>query len=167
MNIENDIANWDGKSSTDIERIYQRYSDKSFFISTLIDLLKQQELQKGASWLLKKHLESGSTLETNDIALIYKLLPKLIHWETKLHILQSMPYMPVGKAQKKKVEAFLRDCLTDDNKFVRAWIYNGFYELSCQYSEYKEETKQFLEMAMKDEAASVKARIRNIMKRGF
>jgi len=65
------------------------------------------------------------------------------------------------------VEAFLKKCLVDDNKFIRAWAYNGFYELSVQYPEHKDETKQFFEMAMRDEAPSVKSRIRNIMKKGF
>ena len=62
---------------------------------------------------------------------------------------------------------FLRNCLVDNNKFVRAWAYNGFYELAVQYPEYEKETKQFFEMAMRDEAPSVKSRIRNIMKKGF
>lgn len=62
---------------------------------------------------------------------------------------------------------FLRNCLISDNKFVRAWAYNGFYELALQYPAYKTEVKKFLDMAMKDEAASVKARVRNILKRGF
>ncbi len=57
--------------------------------------------------------------------------------------------------------------LTDHNKFVRAWSYNGFFELSRQHSEYLDETKQFFQMTMRDEAPSVKARIRNIMKTGF
>jgi len=62
------------------------------------------------------------------------------------------------------VEIFLRVCLLDNNKFVRAWAYKGFYELAVQYPK---ETRQFFEMAMRDEAPSVKSRIRNIMKKGF
>ena len=94
------------------------------------------------------------------------MLDKLEHWETKLHILQSIPFMPIEITERKKVDAFLRETLTDPNKFVRAWSYNGFYELAMQHSEYLNETKQFFEMAMRDEAASIKARIRNIMKKG-
>jgi hypothetical protein len=75
--------------------------------------------------------------------------------------------MPISKNEIKTVEAFLRVSLTDSNKFIRAWAYNGFYEMAIQYPEYKNETKQFFEMAMRDEAASVKARIRNIIKKDF
>ncbi len=88
-------------------------------------------------------------------------------WESKLHILQSFPFMPIPHSEKKKVEVFLRKCLVENNKFVRVWAYNGFYELAVQFPEYINETKQFFEMAMRDEAPSIQSRIRNIMKKGF
>jgi len=168
MSIEQDILSWDGKSSRDIEDVYHRYSDDhGLFIPTIIAFISQPTLQKGSSWLLKHCLESGLKLTPKNIKDVYKYLSALGSWEGKLHLLQCLPFMPVAKTEKKKVECFLRQCLMDQNKFVRAWAYNGFYELSVQYPEYKEETKQFFEMAMRDEAASVKARIRNIMKNGF
>ncbi|WP_448250543.1 hypothetical protein [Thalassotalea agariperforans] len=75
--------------------------------------------------------------------------------------------MPITDAYSRSVYNFLIITLTDQNKFVRAWTYNGLYELSKQHPEYIKEAKQFFEMAMRDEAPSVKARIRNIMKKGF
>ncbi|MEW8322573.1 MAG: hypothetical protein AB2606_07985 [Candidatus Thiodiazotropha taylori] len=72
-----------------------------------------------------------------------------------------------SQVEQEEVSAFLRECLTSSNKFVRAWSYNGFYELAIQHPQYQQETKVFFEMAMRDKAPSVKARIRNIMKRGF
>ena len=167
MNIEQEILRWDGKSSNDIDAIYCRHSDDNFFISQIIELVQQEPLQKGATWLLKRHFEDGWKIDESQTAKIFGLLPNLKYWETKLHILQSLPYMEIANAEKKEIEFFLRKCFTDENKFVRAWAYNGFYELSMQHSEYIAETKQFLEMAMRDEAPSVKARIRNIMKKGF
>ena len=82
-------------------------------------------------------------------------------------MLQCIPFMPIAKKNINVVYNFLRWTLTDQNKFVRAWSYNGFYELSKQHPEYLDETKQYFEMAMRDEAPSVKARIRNILKKGF
>jgi len=167
MSLEQEIVSWDGKSSSDIDAIYIRHCDDDSFSSNIIELSQKIYLQKGATWLIKRHLEEGQELDANKCAALFKLLPKQEHWESKLHILQCLPYMQIGKAEKKKVEAFLRSCLIDDNKFVRAWAYNGFYEISLQYPEYKRETKKFFEMAMRDEAPSVKARIRNIVKKGF
>lgn len=73
--------------------------------------------------------------------------------------------MKIANSEKKKVEQLLRKCLIVENKFVKAWAYNRLCTLSKQHSEYGEETKQFLEVAMKDEEPSVKAKIRNIMKK--
>ena len=79
-----------------------------------------------------------------------------------MHAIHAIP-----RTHKKNVETFLRECLVNDTKFVRAWAYSGLYELAFQYPEYKEEAKQLFEMAMRDEPASVKSRIRKVMKEGF
>ena len=114
---------------------------------------------------MKHHFENDHKLGLRDTRKLLNLLPKLEHWEARLHILQCMPYLPITKPEKKQVALFLRCCLTDHNKFVRAWAYSGFYELSIQYPEFRKEAMQFFDMAEKDEAPSVKARIRNVMKK--
>ena len=167
MNIEQEIKSWDGKSSSDIEVIYDRYGSNDDFVQHIIQYSGVVSTQKGATWLLKRYFESDQKIEASQAAQIFKLLLKLEHWETKLHFLQCIPYMEIANTGKQEIEFFLRKCLTDENKFIRAWAYNGFYELSLQHSEYVTETKQFLEMALRDEAPSVKARIRNILKKGF
>ena len=167
MSINQEIANWDGKSAADIEAIYGKYHGSTDFAETIIDLIKDAAYQKAATWLLKKWLESGNQVNAELAREVYRSLRLLMDWESKLHVLQSIPFLPIAKEDKKRVEAFLRETLTDTNKFVRAWSYNGFYELAMQYPEYTHEVKQFFEMALVDEAASVKARIRNLMKKGF
>lgn len=167
MTIEQEIENWDGKSSSDITAIYQRYCNEPIFVSSLLKLIRDKKFQNGATWLLKHYLDDGHRLAADQVAVIYQLIPAFVSWESKLHILQGLPYMPIAETEKNTVETFLRNCLIDNNKFIRAWAYHGFYEISLQYPEYREETRQFFEMAMRDEAPSVKARIRNILKKGF
>mgnify|MGYP000084721305 FL=1 len=167
MNIESELESWDGKSSGDIEAIYNRYLESKSFLSTIIQLLEIEKLQSGASWLIKHYLEDGRAIDLKQASNILGKLNKLETWEARLHLLQGLPNIPISLDRKLGVEYFLRNNLTSENKFVRAWAYNGFYELSRQYPEYIQETKQFFEMAMKDEAPSVKARIRNIVKKGF
>lgn len=167
MSFKQEIASWDGKSASDIGAIYNRHGDDDTFVLKLIEFSLQTDLQKGATWLLKRYLESDRKLTVSETAALFKRLPELEQWEAKLHVLQCIPYMPIQASEKKNVEAFLRRCLVENNKFVRAWAYNGFYEISRQYPEYKKETKKLFEMAMKGEAPSVKARIRNIMRTGF
>jgi len=70
----------------------------------------------------------------------------------------------LNKLSNKHYKKALLGCSSVMPKVV---AYNGFYTLSMQHSEYSQDTKQFLEVAMKDEVPSVKAKIRNIMKKGF
>lgn len=167
MRIKLDIAAWDGKSADDIRRLYDRHCQAPSFVSDIVGLAKQEPLQKGATWLLKRHAENTGCLEPRAVKDIYQLLQKLEHWESKLHILQSIPHMPIPRTHKNRVETFLRKCLVDDTKFVRAWAYSGFYDLAVQYPEYQEEAEQLFEIAIRDEPASVKSRIRKVMKKGF
>jgi hypothetical protein len=167
MSIKLEIEQWDGKSANDISDIYDRHCHSPSFTSKIITLIGNASFQKGATWLLKRHLENENQIIESEVTAIYQQLRVAEDWESKLHMLECFPFMPIYKPEKKKVEAFLRNCLVDSNKFVRAWAYNGFYELAVQYPEHEKETKQFFEMAMQDEASSVKSRIRNIMKKGF
>ena len=167
MLSEQEIAAWDGKSAADIRSLYDSHASETTFADTVIALSFTQASQIGATWLLKTWLEGGNALEQGQVSTIYASLDQLKYWEAKLHVLQSIPFMPITEVQSNNVYSFLRLTLTDHNKFVRAWSYNGFYGLSHQHSRYLNETKQYFEMAMRDEAPSVKARIRNIMSKGF
>jgi len=166
INLESEIANWDGHCATDIEEIFDRYLSGADFINHLITLLDDELLQNGASWLLKHYFETSGVIDKNQAELILSKLYQLNTWQAQLHILQSLAYIPIAVDKKEHVEYFLRNSLSSKNRYVRAWAYDGFYLLSTQFSEYAVEVEQFFEMAMKDEAPSVKARIRNIIKKG-
>jgi len=167
MTIQDEMAAWDGKSAHDIGKIYNGFNKQTGFPGNVIALMAQANCQKAASWLLKHHLENDNKISQLETKSIFKLLNTLDHWESKLHVLQSLPFLNIPNAYKTALEQFLRECLTETNKFVRAWAYNGFYELAKQYPEYEEETRLFFDMAMRDEAPSVRARIRNLLKQGF
>ena len=165
MELEQEITIWDGKSADDIKEIYLRHAPTPSFIPELTQLMAQESTQVGATWLLKRHLEDKQTLTQADINAVYQHLPLLVDWEAKLHVLQSIPFMPIPLSEANQVYSFLQACVADQNKFVRAWAYNGFYELARQHLDYQVETRQLFETAVKDEAPSVKARIRHILKK--
>lgn len=167
MSIQEDIEQWDGKSAADISAVYIAYYQDDDFLSSIINLFSEVSLQKGATWLLKKHLENKNEINELETSRIYKNIENLEHWESKLHFLQALPFLLIPQKDKQRIEHFLRKCLMEKNKFVKAWAYNGFYELAIQYPEHAEETKKFFDLAMCNEAPSVKSRIRTIMKKGF
>lgn len=167
MNLEQEIEGWNGKSSNDIDDIYHRHQKDELFISKIIAISRNPDLQKGSTWLLKRHLQSGKKIANESHSQLLRILPHIKKWEPKLHILQCLPYIDIKEQEKKTVEHFLRYCLIDKNKFVRAWAYSGFHQISTQYPEYKDEAKEMLKLALKNEAPSVKSRIRNITKGGL
>lgn len=161
------LKSWDKKSAQDITAIYKRFSDEQTFTLTLIAVLDKQDYQMAASWLLKHHFES-TNIQSMDISIkIYDKVTELIDWQSRLIMLQSMPYLPIPEQSVLKVEAFVRDCLTDLNKFVRAWAYNGFYLLAKKYPSYQAEAVDFLNLGLTDEPASVKVRIKKCIEQGF
>ena len=167
MSILQDLMSWDKKSFDTIEKIYYDYRESPLFIKDIISIVFDGTEEKGSTWLLKRYLENRGTLKEKDIEKVYNAIPSLRDWEARLHILQSIPYMPIQKESREVVESFIREGLTDKNKFVRAWSYNGLYELATQFPEYKEEVEDLLNAALQYEAPSAKARIRKILKKGF
>ena len=167
MSLQDEIIVWDGKSASDIDKLFRSYSDDSNFIQSVISLLKEISGQKGASWLLKAWFENGYSVEPEQSSEIIDSLPMMETWETKLHVLQCLPYVSILIKKKFVVEDFVRASLKEKNKFVRAWAYNGFYELAKQHPEYRAEATALFNAAIEHEAASVKARIRHIVKSGF
>lgn len=167
VSLSHEIRAWDGKSADDIRAVYDRHCTTDAFVPTLVQLLPDPSHQKGASWLIKRYLDQGGTLPEELGRQFYASISSLEHWESKLHVLQCLPSVPISVECKPGVETFLRDCLLDDVKFVRAWAYSGFYELARQYQSLQKEAIQILELGLRDEPASVKVRIRKALKAGF
>lgn len=163
-----DILGWDGKSKDDIQQVFQEHFEETEFCKELVALLVEPRAQVGASWLLKHGLENKTLqVASRQVTGVYQKVDKLEHWEAKLHILQCFSYLPVPKSQAERVVTFLRACLDDENKFVRAWAYNGFGEVARTHTQFSKEAQNVLKNGMEVEsAASVKVRIRKALEAG-
>ena len=151
MTLLEEIASWDNKSATVLQSTYERHSDREDFLATILEHIADVELQRAATWLLKRHLEVGNSLSPGGSRAI-------------LGVLQCLPYLDIPEDESAGLEQFLDSCLESDYKFLRAWAYNGFNELSLRFPRYREEVNRMLARASESEAASVRARIRNILK---
>ncbi|MDX1561315.1 MAG: hypothetical protein R3305_00215, partial [Gammaproteobacteria bacterium] len=158
MSLEQALAAWDGKTVAEIEAVYRRYEAEPGFVASVVDLVAKPGHQRGATWLLKHYVQRGEPLDTRLATRLYEATEHLEHWESRLHVLQCVAVMPIPRASRRSVEAFVRECLIDEIKFVRAWAYYGFYMLAVQYPEHREEAERILQLGMLDEPASVKAR---------
>ena len=163
VKLDRAVRAWDGRSAPAIRAVYEGHRTGRGFLGGVIALLSVDDAQRGASWLLKHHLDNGNRLTAQQVRKVHHALPGLTHWESRLHLLQCQQYLSVAAAERAVVEGFFRRCLADENKFVRAWAYDALYRLAGQYADLSEELDQILEMAMRDEAPSVKARLRRLL----
>ena len=160
---------WNGKDLSVLERVYRANSGDGAFLAELVARLgseTSEEHQVAVTWLIKKSLELGAKMKAAEVGLLLACLPRLGAWGAVLHVLQCLPHLAISARARPAVESFLRDSLDSDNKLVRAWAYNGFHVLSLQYPQYRGEAKRLLAKGLKDNAASVKARIRRILAGG-
>ena len=163
--LSEEMGSWDGKSAAALQSMYERHRTEEDFVATILAHIVDVELQRAATWLLKQHLETGNSLTAPACRTILGALSVQEHWESKLHMLQCLPYLEIPEDESADLEGFLEACLESDNKFVRAWAYSGFNELSLRFPRYRDRVAGMLAQASMSEAASVRARIRNILKR--
>ena len=164
-NLTTDLGAWDGKSAAVLQSMYERHSADADFLPTILAHLGDVNLQRAATWLLKRHLELGNSLSATECRSVLGSLAAQEDWESKLHLLQCLPWLSVAEEDREGLEAFLDACVRSDRKFVRAWAYNGFNELALRFPQCREAVDQMLARASESEAASVRARIRNLRKR--
>lgn len=167
MALAEKTSQWSAKSAQDMRVIYDAYAKASNFVPSLMKLILEPHSQTGATWLLKHFLETDGTLTAEQNSGFFLALQSLENWESKLHMLQCLSHVTIGQLQCPRLEEFLHDCLSDDNKFVRAWAYNGFFHLAKQHPHYQEEVEHRMQQAKETEAASIRARIRILMRTGF
>ncbi|NNE97408.1 MAG: hypothetical protein HKN25_00160 [Pyrinomonadaceae bacterium] len=167
MSLTDKLQNLAGNSVDELELIYREYGTAPGFLNDVTRLAQNDSVEGNATWLLKKHLESGNKPDEEETSSVWKLLPMLANWEARLHLLQCFSLLRMSVREKSLIESFLRENLGSRNKFVRAWSYSGFYLFANEFPEFRGEARQLIDTALHSESASVKARIRNVTKKGF
>ena len=166
--IKADLVNclraWDGSSVGHLHGLYHYYEAHPRFLTLLAGELGQEKTGRPSSWLLKHHFEANREVPEEIARIVFSRLEKLNHWEEKLHILQCFQYLPLEAADRNQLVLFIENCLTEKNKFVRAWAYNGYFLLAQMYPDMQSDMTDLLGKALEEEAASVKARIRALLK---
>ena len=160
------LTEWDGVHTEVLKEVYQSHSHHPDFFPLLIQWMwEEPELQIPCTWLIKHHYDNKGHLEVHLIEPLVVPCEELSHWEAQLHLLQLLPHLPLKASYMPQLEGFVRRNLESPRPFLRAWAYQGLYELSELTPSLKPELARLCREALESEKASVKARVRKIVKK--
>lgn len=122
--------------------------------------------QIGASWLLRARLEelaaAGVAVGDAIIGELATVLPAIHEAWARQHVCQCLAVLEIPAPLAPAFARFLRAAADAEPKFLRAWGVDGFVRLGWQHAEYAREAETCLARAESDDAASVRARARNL-----
>lgn len=159
------LKDWDGKATAPLEELFADYHEHPGFLVTLVDFCETEELQRGATWLLKHHFDQKGPPLTDGLTRLHiNSLPSLRHWDAKLHILQYFEQLRLRDDMEEALGTFVESELSSDNKMVRAWAYYDLAVLARRFPNRKEAAVEILTRAQALETAgSIKVRVRKAL----
>lgn len=168
MDLLSDLAAFDGTQTDVLEALAAKRAPEPRLVGELCTLAQRDEanLPAAATWLLKRFQEQGYVYSEAETAGLLDLFGSVGPWDARLHLLQMLPGLVVPEHRAPalwrlvKGEGFLQG----PNKFLRAWSYNALAVLASRHPAYRKDTATLLAAGQEDEAASVRARLRNILK---
>ncbi len=167
MNLLSELKKFDGKRIQPLEKIALQVAGDSQLVSLLIGAAESDDLrtQTAATWVLRRVREDGHAFSDAQCSEILKLISSVDDWEARLHLLQLLPQINLPKDLEETLFRTIANFLdSEENKFVRAWSYNALISIADQASQLRDETSRYVSRGQREEAASIKARIRNAAK---
>lgn len=171
MNTKPDLSRLDallrqaeGNPADFLDRLATEWPVSDALLRHLVAFAAQADpdAQVAATGLLRRYLAAGAAFPPVAVSPLLALIPALVRWEARLHGLQILPGLPIPKKHAAGLHEFLRGCLDEQNRFVRAWAYTGLHRLALLHAGYRAEVSALLETAARDEAPSVRARLRQL-----
>lgn len=162
--LEAQLRHFDGKHTDFLLRIAETLSPDGSTIDHLISLAGRSDapMRTAATWLLKHFQSRNVSFTPAQVARFVEQLYSSGPWESRLHIVQMLPSVAIPAVCAEQLFQSLSVALSERNKFVRAWVYAALHSLASQHPDYAPEVIPLLDQASRDEAASVRARLRQM-----
>lgn len=113
--------------------------------------------------MAKRHAEENHMFTDDETEQFADLLSKPGDWIAELNALQILPYIRINEKVSERINTFVERNVESKNKFIRAWAYQGLYELSKNSPSKLSDLKKNLIRILPEESAAVRARIRKIL----
>lgn len=162
--LEARLQHFDGKHLDSLARVAETLPLEGSTIDQLFALAERSDpaMRTAITWLLKNLRSRGTNFSAPQVTKVIEQLCAGGPWESRLQLLQMVPNLVIPVACTDELFHSLVPVLTEGNKFVRAWAYAALHALASQHREYLREVVPLLDQGLHDEAASVRARLRQL-----
>lgn len=143
--------------------LYDKYSKDKEFVDTLFNTLaEKEEATHVICWLLKRYTEDEGVLSPSQVHQLTSFFADSRDWQSELMFLQLLPNINLTDNDYENVDKLVKRSIGADNKFIKAWAYQGMYELVKLNPGLVGELEFYCEKALKTEEGAVAARVRKI-----
>lgn len=158
------LADYDGRATTLLGEAEAALGKEPGYCDALIALAggSDDTVAAGATWLIKNALEAGRTLDPGQTAGLIGHLPHMKAWPAQLHLCQSVRHLTISEGDAIVLADGLIPLLDHARPFVRAWALDALAQVARAHAEFGDRFVGALAKAERDEAASVRARARNL-----
>ena len=158
------LDEFDGKAITILGEIEAAFGQEDGFLSEMAALADhpQSNIADGATWLVKSALDNGGSLSAEDTAILLAHLPDGASWGAQLHVCQCIGRLELSPDQLAMLVQWLEPILAHQRPFLRAWSLDALWALARLDPALRDRAEAARKTALEDDAASVRARARNL-----
>ncbi len=160
--LSENIDKYDGKHTDVLEEIVKKSPTHSDIAELLHSFNRNERTQEAVSWVLKAWVDQGCQIDDTLLRQWYEFTILSGTWPPVLHLVQALNTLTLSKSQAATMGKSIIEWTTHENKMVRAWSYTVLYKITVEYPGLFKNAQAILERGSKDEAPSVRARLRKI-----
>ena len=165
--LENLLANGKRNQTDDLDKFVAQAIENNRLVAEIVALSNHNKanIAARAIWIVRKITENSPELLSKYKPILLHDLTQSPFWEVKAELCHIIPKLKMDYEEIKGAIAFFKNNLNDKSKIVKAWSLDALYELSKIEPKIAPEVQKLLNIALEDEAASVRARVRKILKK--
>ncbi|MEO1027667.1 MAG: hypothetical protein AAFX02_01300 [Pseudomonadota bacterium] len=162
--LRSKLSAFTGANMSALGEIEAQFKDFPNYIGSLIELAEASEgmISSGATWLLKSSLEQGTELTDHQLARLIEKLPNITDWSAQLHACQSVRHLSLSSGAAKSITLWAETLLDHKRPFLRAWSLDALCVAANIAPILRADAQVAFKKAGNDNAASVRARARNL-----
>jgi len=165
MNAIEAILSFDGKH---VDQLRSALSSEMSSIEwdEFVAFLDHENLryQTASTWMMKAALEQAIEQPIGAKRAFVDAGGRFSGWEPRLHLLQSVRLMDLDDQRIGQVKKLAQNWASDQKTLVRVWSLDVLVRLNANDPSQSKVVAELLRSALEDDAGSMKARARNLIK---